>query len=199
MTGQRNDDPAVSSYYLDDAFYAKLVADFTGWDDDARRIDDAKDRTAARTLLFREARYLDQGRYRDWLSLFTGECAYWIPGTPHRGDPRREIAFAFHDRRQLEDRVYRLQTGYAWSQTPISRTSRLVSNIEVFATEEADARMVRSNFHVTEYWNGEMRVWAGHAVHRLQLDGEDGAARIAAKQVNLLNCDDNVRNPSITL
>lgn len=192
-------DPAKTSYYVTDAFYAKLVADFEGWDDDARRIDDGSDYVRARATLFQEARYLDQNRLRDWLSLFTPECAYWIPGTPGRGDPRREIAFAFHDRRQLEDRVYRLETGYAWSQTPVSRTSRMIGNVEVFRTDDPRVTMARSNFHVTEYWSGEIRYWTGYAVHRLVADKSDGPASILAKQVNLIDCDENHRNPSITL
>jgi len=193
--------PSNSSYYVTDYFYAKLVADFEGWDLDARRIDDGPDYVRARSILLREARYLDQDRLRDWLALFSPECAYWIPGTRDRGDPRREIAFAFHDRRQLEDRVYRLETGYAWSQTPVSRTSRMITNIEVFGTDEPGVTMVRSNFQVTEYWNGQIRFWTGYSVHRLapESDVEPGFGAILAKQVNLIDCDENHRNPSITL
>ena len=58
-------------------------------------------------------------------------------GTPEAGDPRREIAISFDDRRRMEDRIYRLRTGYAWSQAPKSRTVRMVSNVEVFAAKQA--------------------------------------------------------------
>ena len=47
------------------------------------------------------------------------------------GDPRREIAISFDDRRRMEDRIYRLRTGYAWSQAPKSRTVRMITNVEV--------------------------------------------------------------------
>ena len=77
--------------------------------------------------------------------MFTPECVYWIPSTPTGGDPRKEIAITFDDRRRLEDRVYRLRTGYAWSQKPKSRTVRMVSNVEVFDAGRTDTRMVRSN------------------------------------------------------
>jgi hypothetical protein len=40
---------------------------------------------------------------------------YWVPATPQGGDPRREVAILFDDRRRMEDRIYRLRTGYAWS------------------------------------------------------------------------------------
>src|SRR5262249_21150244 len=150
-----------------------------------------------RRLLEREARLLDQLRYEEWLTLFTLECIYWVPATPHAGDPRREVAVMFDDRRRLEDRVFRLRTGYAWSQAPASRTVRMVSNVEVFTTTRDDARMVRSNFLIHEFWGDETRFlsgWSGHRVVR----GADGW-RVAAKQVNLLECDQSIRNPSIIL
>ena len=158
--------PSETSHYVTDAYYSDLMAAFTGWDDTDRLCLDPVVQGRAYALLYQEARYLDQGQFKKWLDLFAPQCAYWIPGTWNRGDPRREITFAFHDRRQLEDRVYRLETGYAWSQQPASRTSRLVSNIDT--------------------------------VHRVQQIDAAGF-QIMAKQVNLLNCDQNIRNPSVTL
>jgi benzoate/toluate 1,2-dioxygenase beta subunit len=120
-----------------------------------------------------------------------------VPGTPNGGDPRREIAVMFDDRRRLEDRVFRLTTGFAWSQAPSSRTVRMISNVEVFASENPDQRLVRSNFLIHEFWDDETRAlpgWAGHRFRRI-----DGAWRISAKQVNLLECDQCIRNPSIIL
>lgn len=189
-------DPSTSSWYVGDAFYRDLVEAFTDWDRDELAIADPARRDAARAFLEREARLLDRGRLKDWLALFAPECAYWIPGTPERGDPRREITVAFHDRRQLEDRVYRLGTGYAWSQSPESRTVRSVSNVELFATGDAGIVMARSNFHIAELLDGDLRHWAGWAGHRLAATG--GGFSILAKQVNLIDCDRNLRNPSLT-
>ena len=102
-------------------------------------------------LVEREARLLDQLDFDAWLAMYAPECIYWVPGTPNAGDPRREIAISFDDRRRMEDRIYRLRTGYAWSQAPKSRTVRMISNVEVFAAREGDARMVRSNFLISEF------------------------------------------------
>ena len=143
----------------------------------------------------REARLLDQLRYDDWLAMYTAECVYWVPSTPNAGDPRREIAIMFDDRRRLEDRVYRLRTGFAWSQAPASRTVRLITNVEVFATGSDDARMLRSNFLISEFWGDETRLLAGWAGHRV-VRSDDGW-KIQAKQVNLIDCDQSIRNPSI--
>lgn len=196
MTDAAND-PSLSSYYVGDEFYDDLVAAFADWDRDDRLLDDPVLRDRCRGFLEREARALDQNRLDDWLALFAPECAYWVPGTPERNDPRREIAFAFHDRRQLEDRIFRLQTSYAWSQTPVSRTVRMLSNVEVFRDLREDAVMVRANFQISEFRDGHWHHWAGFTGHRL-LRGEGGFL-ILAKQINLIDCDQNQRNPSLTL
>ena len=190
-------DPSRHSYYVSDALYRELIANFTGWQDDARAITDVAERDRLRMLLEREARLLDQLRYDDWLALYTAECIYWVPSTPSAGDPRREISVMFDDRRRLEDRIYRFRTGYAWSQAPASRTVRLVTNVEVFSTARDDTRMVRSNFLISEFWGDETRVLTGWAGHRVVRDGETW--KIQAKQVNLIDCDQSLRNPSIVL
>jgi benzoate/toluate 1,2-dioxygenase beta subunit len=193
----QNHDPARFSYYVTDAWYGELVADYTDWQTEDRAIHDVAERDLFRRLLEQEARLLDRLLFEDWLKLFAPECGYWVPSTPDAGDPRREIAVMFDDRRRLEDRVYRLRTGYAWSQAPSSRTSRIVANVEVFRCKADDQRMVRSNFLISEFWDGDTRTlagWAGHRFRKL-----DGGWKISAKQINLINCDQCIRNPSIIL
>jgi 3-phenylpropionate/cinnamic acid dioxygenase small subunit len=190
-------DAAKPADYVTDTLYRELIAHFSGWQDDARAVADSAARETFRMLLEREARLLDQLKYEDWLALYTAQCIYWVPSTPNAGDPRREIAVMFDDRRRLEDRIYRLRTGFAWSQAPASRTVRLIANVEVFATARDDVRMLRSNFLISEFWGDETRMLAGWAGHRVVRDG--GAWKIQAKQVNLLECDQSIRNPSIIL
>jgi benzoate/toluate 1,2-dioxygenase beta subunit len=190
-------DPSRSSYYVSDEFYRDLIAHFTDWQHDDRAVADPVERERFRMLLEREARLLDQLRYEDWLALYAPECIYWVPATPNAGDPRREVAVMFDDRRRLEDRVYRLRTGFAWSQAPASRTVRLITNVEVFAADSDAVRMVRSNFLITEFWGDETRLLSGWTGHRCI--EQDGRWLIQAKQVNLLECDQSIRNPSIVL
>jgi benzoate/toluate 1,2-dioxygenase beta subunit len=179
--------------YVDEAFYDALVRGFSAWPES--EIVDAATREQCRMLLHREARLLDQGRFEDWLALYAAQCIYWVPATPG-GDPRREVAVAFDDRRRLEDRVYRLRTGHAWSQAPASRTVRMISNIEVFPASETGV-MVRSNFLLTDWRAGETRFWSGWCGHRLR--HRAGRYEIEVRQVNLVDCDQNLRNPSILL
>jgi len=106
------------SYYVTDEVYRELIADFADWATDDRQVEDVAERDQFRRLIEREARILDQLQFESWVDLYTAECLYWVPGTPGGGDPRQEIAVMFDDRRRLEDRIFRLRTGFAWSQKP---------------------------------------------------------------------------------
>lgn len=192
-------DPSLASYYVDDAFYRALIDNFTGWQSEQAEVTDLNLRDSCRRLLEREARLLEQNRLDDWLALYAPECLYWVPARPGGGDPRREIAVSFDDRRRIEDRIFRLKNDYAWSQRPASRTARLVSNVEVYATDDDSVFMLRSSFLTTEFQAGDRRTYTGWYGHRIR-ETDDGAGwRILVKQVNLIDCDQNLRNPSIVL
>jgi 3-phenylpropionate/cinnamic acid dioxygenase small subunit len=190
-------DPSISSYYVNDTLYQELVESFRDWQRDDRAVTEPQVRDAFRTLLEREARLLDQLRFDEWLAMYAPQCIYWVPGTPEAGDPRREIAISFDDRRRMEDRIYRLRTGYAWSQAPKSRTVRMISNVEVFDAARGGARMVRSNFLISEFRVDGTRFLSGWCGHRFVQAGQGW--QIEVRQVNLIDCDQNLRNPSIIL
>jgi 3-phenylpropionate/cinnamic acid dioxygenase small subunit len=74
---------------------------------------------------------------------------------------------------------------------------RMVSNVEVFATSQRSARMVRSNYLISEFRVDGTRYLSGWCGHRFV--ERDGRWAIQARQVNLIDCDQNLRNPSIVL
>ena len=197
MTAHSAHDPSTSSYYVTDAFYRALVERFTDWQRDELAIADPAERDRFRLLIEREARLLDQLAFDEWLAMYAPECIYWVPASPEAGDPRREVAISFDDRRRMEDRIFRLRTGYAWSQAPKSRTVRMVSNVEVFAAGGEGVRMVRSNFLISEFRPDGVRFLSGFCAHRF--DDQDGRWLIAVRHVNLIDCDQNLRNPSIVI
>jgi benzoate/toluate 1,2-dioxygenase beta subunit len=190
-------DPSLSSYYVTDAFYRELVENFSNWQRDELLIGDTTERDRFRALVEQEARLLDQLRFDEWLAMYAPECLYWVPATPAAGDPRREVSISFDDRRRMEDRVFRLRTGYAWSQAPKSRTVRMISNVEVFAAGSESVHMVRSNFLISEFRPDGTRFLSGWYGHRFVRAGERWL--IAVRQVNLIDCDQNLRNPSIVI
>jgi benzoate/toluate 1,2-dioxygenase beta subunit len=190
-------DPSLTSHYVTDAYYRELTAAFKDWQRDELAIGDAAERDRFRMLVEREARLLDELDFDPWLAMYAPECIYWVPSTPGGGDPRREISISFDDRRRMEDRIYRLRTGYAWSQAPKSRTVRMISNVEVFKTDSANMRMVRSNFLISEFRPDGVRFLSGWCGHRFVEQG--GRWLIAVRQVNLIDCDQNLRNPSIVI
>jgi 3-phenylpropionate/cinnamic acid dioxygenase small subunit len=191
------DDPSLSSYYIGNDFYQMLVDDYADWQTDDAEITDPALRDSCRRLMEKEARLLDQDRLDDWLTLYAPECLYWVPATPHGGDPRRKIAVCFDDRRRLEDRIYRLNNDFAWSQRPRSRTARLISNVTVYGTTAANEFMVRSTFYTSEFQAGDWRKYTGWYGHRIRESGTSW--EILVKQVNLIDCDQNLRNLSVIL
>jgi 3-phenylpropionate/cinnamic acid dioxygenase small subunit len=194
---QLTHDPSLSSYYVNDALYRELVESFSNWQRDERAVADPAERDRFRALLEREARLLDALAFDEWLKMYAPECIYWVPTTPEGSDPRREVAISFDDRRRLEDRIYRLRTGYAWSQAPKSRTVRMISNVEVFTTDRSTIRMARSNFLISEFRVDGTQYLSGWCGHRFVQSGQSW--QIQVRQVNLIDCDQNLRNPSIVL
>lgn len=187
-------DTSRFSFYVNDGFYNRLREDRIRWQDEWRPVDrDTRDEVER--LLVREAQVLDDGQLEDWLAIYTRECLYWIPITPGGGDPRREASLAFDDRRRLEDRIYWLRTGLVWGQIPPSRTSRMISNLDVSEGETVDAFWVRSNFCIAEFRAGAQRTFYGRYRHTLRR--EDGELKIAIKRIELIDSEHGHENLTI--
>jgi len=137
-------------------------------------------------FLLHEARLLDEGKFDEWLALFTPEAWYWVPSEPDQADPAETVSLIYDDRRLLETRVRRLASPRMYSQEPRSRTSRIVSNVSI---EDADSKSgtVRSKFMMIEYRREQQRLFGGTVLHRLVQNG--GRILIAWKRVDLVNCD----------
>ena len=98
----------------------------------------------------REAWLLDERRFKEWLDIFTDDVLYFMPRRKNvlRRESHREVtplgdlAILEEDKRYLEMRVARLETGMAWAEDPPSRTRHLVGNLEVIPLEnfEVSAR-----------------------------------------------------------
>ncbi len=103
-------------------------------------------------FLYREAGLLDDGRFRDWLELFTDDAVYWMPARETRDDASGvagpgEMALFEDDKAFLLARIERLESGFAHAETPPSRTRHFVSNIEIVEARPGEL-VVRSNILV---------------------------------------------------
>jgi benzoate/toluate 1,2-dioxygenase beta subunit len=146
-------------------------------------------------FLVHEARLLDEGKFDDWLALFTPDAWYWVPSEPGQADPHETVSLIYDDRRLLETRVRRLASPRMYSQEPRSRTGRIVANVTIEANER-NAATARSKFVMIEYRREQQRIFAGTALHRLVQ--ADGRVMIAWKRVDLVNCDaplDGITSP----
>jgi len=94
----------------------------------------------------REAWLLDERKLKEWLDLFTDDVLYFMPR--RKNVPRRELhreltqlgdlAILEEDKRYLEMRVARLDTGMAWAEDPPSRTRHLIGNLEAAPLENGE-------------------------------------------------------------
>src|ERR1700732_4582614 len=82
-------------------------------------------------FLVHEARLLDEGRFDEWLGLFTADAWYWVPSEPNQANPRDPSPLMYDDRRLLETRIRRLASPRIYSQEPRSRTSRMIGNVTI--------------------------------------------------------------------
>jgi len=142
---------------------------------------------ACEQFLLHEARLLDEGRFGEWLALFTPDASYWVPSEPDQKSPLDTVSLIYDDRRLLETRVRRLASPRIYSQEPRSRTSRIVTNVTIEEAADPDAALVRSKFMLVEFRRNEQRLFGGTSFHRLIVI--EGDIKIAWKRIDLVNCD----------
>ncbi len=72
------------------------------------RVVEALDLHRCERFLQHEARLLDEGKFDEWLALFTADGSYWVPSEPDQDNPHDTVSLIYDDRRLLETRVRRL-------------------------------------------------------------------------------------------
>lgn len=136
-------------------------------------------------FLYREARLMDEGRYEEWLALWTDDACYWVPCNHDEVDPMREVSIIYDDRQRLGERVERLKSGSVLAQEPRPRMRRVVSNIEIAA--RGMETTVHSNFVLGIARPAGQQIWIGRSIHRLR--GAADSLRMSYKKVLLVNAD----------
>jgi 3-phenylpropionate/cinnamic acid dioxygenase small subunit len=104
-------------------------------------------------FLHHEAELLDTYRFNDWVNLFTEDVVYRMPVRTTQflvdGEGFHEFDFFIDDHQTLLTRVRRLETEFAWAETPPSRTRHFVSNLRLNRTAVAGEFEARVNFMIS--------------------------------------------------
>ena len=146
-------------------------------------------------LLHREALFLDEQRWDEWLALYTEDVEYWVPAWKGEheatADPRREISLIYlNSRARLEERIGRIRSGRSAANLVLPRTAHAISNvlIENETAGTVDVRCVCITHIYDPKRRSEFRTVARNALGLVRV-GEEW--RIRSKKVLVLN--DNLR------
>jgi len=99
----------------------------------------------AQSFLAREAKLLDERRFDEWFELLDDDIVYHVPIREARIDYADEHAgggYRIRDNKALlRIRVERNKSGFAWAETPPSRTTRVVGSIIAEPGEDGTLRV----------------------------------------------------------
>jgi 3-phenylpropionate/cinnamic acid dioxygenase small subunit len=145
-------------------------------------------------LLYREAYYLDQRRWDDWLALYTDDARYWVPLEAGQTDPYTTSSIIHDDRTLLEIRIRQYSHTRAHARRPLPRTCHQIGNVMLLG-EAAGALTVASTLTLVEYRLDQQRVWAAGVEHQLRHTA--AGLKIALKRVDLVNSEAELDGISI--
>lgn len=147
------------------------------------------DYNTIKQFLFREARFLDDREWEQWLECYADNAEYWMPcwndDDELTKDPQSEVSLIYYpNRRGLEDRVFRIQTERSSASTPEPRTSHSVHNVEILEARDNEVD-VRYNFHTLSFRYRKTDEYFGTIFVTLTKEGD--ALKISKKKIVLKN------------
>ena len=137
-------------------------------------------------FLYHEARLLDERRWDEWLDLLTDEATYWVPYQWGQESATDHVSLFYEDKTLLRMRIDRLENDLSPLEWPPSRTNHHITNVQV-DSDDGDMLTAKALFLFVEYRRDEQRTFSARGTWSLRQDG--AGFRIAAKRVDLLNCD----------
>ena len=143
------------------------------------------------SLIWQEARLLDEKKFDKWIDLYSKTCLFWMPAWREDGtlteNPDEELSLIFYrGRRNLEDRIKRIRSGHSVASNVMPRTTHIVSNIEMVECSDLSA-CLNSAFSTFVYdvRTNRSHTFFGRYTHRLEL--QDGNWIISEKIIHLMN------------
>jgi 3-phenylpropionate/cinnamic acid dioxygenase small subunit len=139
----------------------------------------------------REAWLLDERRFREWLDLFTDDVLYFMPRRKNvrRREADREVtalgdlAAIEDDKRYLQMRVARLESGMAWAEDPPSRTRHLIGNLVVEPRDTGEVHARTAFLVYRSHLETDQQLFAGSRDDLLRR--VDGAWKVARRTIVL--------------
>ncbi len=95
-------------------------------------------------FLYREARYLDDREWNNWLDLYASDVEFWMPAWDDDDkltqDPQNEVSLIYYgDKSGLEDRVFRINTERSSATSlPEPRTGHNITNVEILERRDGE-------------------------------------------------------------
>ncbi len=140
---------------------------------------------AVERFLYRQAEFLDEKLWDDWLALFTEDGHYWMPAEADQTDGEGVPNIFWEDLNLMKMRIGRNYHPQAHSQAPENRLCHVVSGVIIESEDANGDIVVRSRFHCAEYFRYEVRNFTGKYRHCLTRT-PDGY-RIALQRADLVN------------
>jgi benzoate/toluate 1,2-dioxygenase beta subunit len=143
-----------------------------------------------RQFLYREARFLDDKEWENWLALYAPDVEFWMPAWDDDdqlvNDPQTEISLIWYGNKGgLEDRVFRIGTERSSATSlPEPRTSHNISNVEILEQTASDC-CLRFNWVTYSYRYKTTDIYFGTSYYTLDISGPEPL--IKKKKVVLKN------------
>ena len=133
-----------------------------------------------RQFLYREARFLDDKEWENWLALYAPDVEFWMPSWDDDDqlvtDPQTEISLIWYGNKGgLEDRVFRIGTERSSATSlPEPRTSHNITNVEILEQTATVCRL-RFNWVTLQLPLQDADIYFGTSFYTLDTSGPAAA------------------------
>ena len=139
-------------------------------------------------FVYEEARMLDDGRFDEWLDLWTPDSFYWMPLDYNQTDDKHVTSLLHEDAFMRKLRIERFKGERTFSQKPKTRCHHVLQRPFVDHRDDDKGEYVtHTSFQYVETRLDDQILLAATARHELKLI--DGKLKITHKRVDLLNSD----------
>lgn len=140
-------------------------------------------------FLYKEARFLDDRQWDEWLAVYDEDVEFWMPSWTDRDqvttDPQSEISLIYYPNKGgLQDRVFRIKTERSGASTPEPRTTHNISNVEIIEENDSEVK-VRFNWLTKSFRYKTTDTYFGTSFYTLKKT--DDSFLISNKKIILKN------------